>query len=78
MVQCGSRVRNSLYEAESEEKFVYVIDLEQQLEISRIKLKTVRPFLMDTIKVTSKDTDNIIRKKIELISQLISFCLCLC
>ncbi|ELA42498.1 DNA repair protein (mre11) [Vittaforma corneae ATCC 50505] len=51
VLQCGSTVRTSLCEGEMGDKFVYIIDISERVFINRIKLETVRPFIMDTIKI---------------------------
>lgn len=79
VIQCGSTVRTSLCEGEMGDKFVYIIDISERVFIDRIKLETVRPFMMDTIKIfgtggingninsgiTSKSIEHQVKDKIE-------------
>lgn len=62
LIQVGSSVRTSLCEAELKEKFVYLVD---DLKIKPVKLKTVRKFVMDQIKIDDENYEEIIENKVE-------------
>ncbi|KAM0688343.1 meiotic recombination [Conglomerata obtusa] len=51
VLQCGSTVQTSLSEGELGTKYVYIIEIEDDIKINRIALKTVRPFLLRSIKL---------------------------
>ncbi|KAM0677793.1 hypothetical protein BDAP_001643 [Binucleata daphniae] len=58
IIQCGSTVRTSLCEGELGDKFVYIMELENEIKIDKISLKSVRPFLMHSIKINdNKETE---------------------
>lgn len=64
VIQCGSTVRTSLCEGETGDKFVYILEVTEKVKISRIRLNTVREFVMDSIKINNITVD-LINKKIE-------------
>lgn len=55
IIQCGSSVRTSLCDGEMGDKYMYEITLGDEVKIKRIKLNTVRYFMMKTV----KNEDNI-------------------
>lgn len=65
VIQCGSSVRTSLCEGEAGDKFAYIVDVTDKMRINRIKLETVRPFVMDSIKIMEGNADLIIRDKMD-------------
>lgn len=66
-IQCGSTVRTSLCEGESMEKYVYILDFSSKVLISRIELQTVRPLVIENIKVTKDNPEKQVNQKIESI-----------
>lgn len=72
-IQCGSTIRTSLCEGEGMEKFVYILSLQDKPSISRIELKTVRPLVIENIKVTKDNPETQVNKKIENILETIKF-----
>lgn len=66
VIQCGSTVRTSLCEGEVGDKFAYVLDIqEKSISIDRIRLETVRPFMMSTVKILNGNAEQQIINKIE-------------
>ncbi|KAI4291954.1 double-strand break repair protein MRE11 [Pancytospora philotis] len=65
VIQCGSTVRTSLCEAELHEKFVYILDIADSPRISRVALRTVRPFVMESMRIAACDAEAAIRQKLE-------------
>lgn len=65
VIQCGSSIRTSFCEGERFEKYVYVLELLEKPCIKRIALKTVRPLLIESIKVAGVHPEIQIREKIE-------------
>lgn len=65
VIQCGSTVRTSLSEGESHSKYIYILDFEATTRIRRRQLGTVRPFIMDNIKILSGEPELIIKNKLE-------------
>jgi len=65
VIQCGSTVRTSLCDGEMGDKFSYIIDVKETVSIRRVRLETVRPFVMDSVKVADGNADQAIRGKIE-------------
>jgi len=65
VIQCGSSVRTSLCEGESYDKYAYILDLQGTPAISRIKLRTVRPLILENLKISTGDADLKIKNKIE-------------
>lgn len=75
VIQCGSTVRTSLCEGEKDSKYVYILDIpenesehtadrKQQVKTERISLNSVRPFIMDSIKIET-NPDSIIRQRLD-------------
>lgn len=64
VIQCGSTVRTSLVEGEAHDKYVYILELGQDAAIRRIALTTVRPFIMESIKIDTGNVDEIVEKKL--------------
>ncbi|KAG0441974.1 Double-strand break repair protein MRE11 [Dictyocoela muelleri] len=62
MIQVGSSVRTSLCEAESKEKRVYLVE---NGVIKPIRLNTVRPMVMDQIKVDCENYEEVVKNKID-------------
>ncbi|KAF7676598.1 Double-strand break repair protein MRE11 [Astathelohania contejeani] len=66
VLQGGSTIRTSLCEGERGDKYVYLIEIvNSKLRIETIKLYTVRPFLMDKIKIVAENDEGIIKEKVE-------------
>lgn len=65
VIQCGSTVRTSLCEGETGDKYAYIIEIGDQVFINRIKLETVRPFIMDNLKIADGNPEEKIQKKME-------------
>lgn len=65
VIQCGSTVRTSLSEGERHDKYVYLLEIEETVRIRRTKLLTVRPFLMESIKIEGNALEEIIMTKLE-------------
>lgn len=65
VIQCGSTVRTSLCEGESMNKYVYVLDLNDKVFIRRIRLATIRPLVIENIKVQNTNPEQQINNKIE-------------
>lgn len=65
IIQCGSTVRTSLCEGECSSKYVYIVDIAEKLLIQRILLKTVRPLIMDMLKIKEGIIDQLIISKIK-------------
>ncbi|EJW04387.1 DNA repair protein (mre11) [Edhazardia aedis USNM 41457] len=49
VIQCGSTVRTSLCEAEQGSKYAYLLSINDNIDIEKIELKTVRPFVFDNL-----------------------------
>lgn len=64
VIQCGSTVRTSLSEGESHEKYVYLLDIGDTAHIRRRQLRTVRPLLMETIKIEAGEPEAIIKGRL--------------
>lgn len=65
VIQCGSTIRTSLCEGESMEKYVYILNLTVKNSIKRIELKTIRPLVIESIKVTGESPEQQINRRIE-------------
>ncbi len=65
VIQCGSTVITNLAEGERHSKNVFILDFKSENFIKKIKLKTVRPFLLEDIKITCNDAENLIKNKLE-------------
>ncbi|ELQ74002.1 DNA repair exonuclease MRE11 [Trachipleistophora hominis] len=61
-LQCGSTVRTSLCEAETGKKYFYRLEVAESIKIEKIELKSVRPFLFDTL---STGTKEVVQSKLE-------------
>lgn len=67
VLQSGSTVRTSLCEGESFDKYAYILHMSETPRLEHIKLKTVRPFVMDNIKIENDvgGAEEILAKKVE-------------
>lgn len=65
-LQCGSSVRTSCCDAEFGPKYYYKLEIGNIVRIEKFKLKSVRPFIFDTINVD--DNHEITKKLNEMIS----------
>lgn len=64
VIQCGSTVRTSLCDGESHEKYVYILEVVADARIKRVQLATVRPFIMESIKVGGENPEDAAREKL--------------
>ncbi|KAG0417384.1 Double-strand break repair protein MRE11, partial [Dictyocoela roeselum] len=62
MIQVGSSVRTSLCEGESKDKRIYIVD---NGVIRPILLQTVRPMIMDQIKIDCDNYEEVVKNKID-------------
>lgn len=65
VIQCGSSIRTSLCDGEKSDKYVYVLELLGRPCIRTIPLKTVRPLIIESIRVVDGNPETQIRHKIE-------------
>lgn len=65
VIQCGSSIRTSLCEGEKSDKYVYILEFLEKPCIKRIVLETVRPLIMESIKIGNGDPVVQVRHKIE-------------
>ncbi|KAI5169119.1 double-strand break repair protein MRE11 [Pancytospora epiphaga] len=65
VIQCGSTVRTSLCDYETHDKYVYILNLSETTPIKRVRLQTIRPFLMETMKTDVDDPGALIKSKLE-------------
>ncbi|KAM0673116.1 hypothetical protein GVAV_003462 [Gurleya vavrai] len=66
VLQCGSTIRTSLSEGELGEKFVYLFEIEEEIKITKIALKSVRNFVMKSIKLfDEKNLENKIKSIVD-------------
>lgn len=70
LLQPGSTVRTSLAENESFDKFIYIFDSKTHY-IERIPLKTVRPFVIQTLDLDTENPEVLLAEKVELILESI-------
>lgn len=69
VIQVGSSIRTSLCEGEIHDKYAYLLDFNDSVLIKRFKLETVRPLIMDTIRITSGDVENQVKARVEAMIQ---------
>lgn len=65
IIQCGSSIRTSLCEGERPDKYVYILELFEKPRIRGIILKTVRPLIVESVKITDGDPEMQVKHKIE-------------
>jgi double-strand break repair protein MRE11 len=72
VLQPGSTIRTSLCEAEGHDKYVYILDVNEQPVLRHIRLQTVRPFIMDRMRIEEgRDAeDSLIRKIEEMLARI--------
>ncbi|KAG8299014.1 Double-strand break repair protein mre11a [Homalodisca vitripennis] len=70
VIQPGSPVATSLCEGEAVEKFVTILNIhKKEFNVEKIKLKTVRPFVMDSLNLsncTLNRTDGLLSDEVQL------------
>lgn len=65
ILQPGSTVRTSLCEAESHDKYVYILHINDSPSLEHVKLKSIRPFLMESVRLGEENIEERIKKTIE-------------
>jgi double-strand break repair protein MRE11 len=62
VIQPGSTVRTSLREREVGDKYCYILNIRDGVQIEKIRLETVRPFIMENMRYLN---ENILKERIE-------------
>ncbi|CAD26648.1 DOUBLE-STRAND BREAK DNA REPAIR PROTEIN (RAD32 HOMOLOG) [Encephalitozoon cuniculi GB-M1] len=71
ILQPGSTVRTSLCEGERHDKYAYILRIGEECTLEHVKLRSVRPLLLDTLRIEERDNveekvENKIRGMIDL------------
>ncbi|KAM0672766.1 putative subunit of Mre11 [Ordospora colligata] len=66
VIQPGSTVRTSFLEAECYDKYVYVLDVNKEVAVEQIKLCSVRPLAIGSLKIEGKqNAEEIVETKVK-------------
>jgi len=66
VIQPGSTVRTSFLEAECYDKYIYVLDVDRDVAVEQIKLRSVRPLAIGNLKIEGKqNAEEIVEAKVK-------------